>query len=55
MARVQDKVNVKSMIDLVPVKKDMLCYVQDVRADCHVVLWKVRLVGEGIKRREVVV
>ena len=32
VARDQDGVDVKSMIDLVLVKKDMLCYVQDVRA-----------------------
>ena len=46
------------------VKKDMLRYVQDVRAvggmgrglsDHHVVLCKVRLVGAWTKRREVVV
>ena len=52
------------MIDLELVKKNMLCYVQDVRAvrgmgrslsDRHVVLCKVRLVGPWIKRREVVV
>ena len=45
-------------------KKDILCYVQDVRAvremgrglaDHHVVLCKVRLVGAWVKRREVVV
>ena len=51
------------MIDLVLVKKDMLCFVQDVRAwrgigrgisDYHVVLCKVRLVGTRIKRRVVV-
>ena len=51
------------MIDLVLVKKAMLCYVQDVRAvrgmgrglsDHHVVLCKVRLVGTWIKRRKVV-
>ena len=44
----------KSMIDLVLVKRDMLPYVQDVRAvrgmerglsDHHVLLYKVRLVG----------
>ena len=28
----QDRVKVNSMIDLVLVKKDMLCFVQDVRA-----------------------
>ena len=32
VARVQEGVEVKSMIDLVLVKKDMLHYVQDVRA-----------------------
>ena len=50
------------MIDLVLVKRDMLRFVQDVRAvtgigqaisDHHVVLYKVRLVGTWIKRREV--
>ena len=49
------------MIDLVLVKKDMLCYVQYMRAvrgmrrglsDHHVVLCKVMLVGAWIKRRE---
>ena len=53
MARGQDGVEVKNMIDLV--KKDMLGFVQDVRAvrgmrrsisDHHVVLRKVRLVGD---------
>ena len=48
------------MIDVVLLKKDMLHYVQDVRAvrgmgrdllDHHVVLCKVRLVGVWIKRR----
>ena len=52
------------MIDLVLVKKDMLCYVQGMRAvrgmgrgfsDHHVVLCKVRSVGVWIKRRDVVV
>ena len=47
---------IKSMIDLVLVKRDMLRYVQDVRAmrgignglsDHHDVLCKVRLVGWG--------
>ena len=51
MARGQDGVEVKNMIDLVLVKKDMLGYVQDVRAvsgmvqdlsDNYVVLCKVR-------------
>ena len=32
VARTQDRVEVKSMIDLVLVKKDMLSYVQDMRA-----------------------
>ena len=51
----QDGVEVKSMIDLVLVEKDMLHYVQDVRevgeglSDHHVVLFKVRLVGAWIK------
>ena len=63
VARGQYGVEVKSMIDLVLGKKDMLCFVQDVRAvremgrgitDHHVVLCKVRLVGAWIKRREVV-
>ena len=31
VARGQDGVEIKSMIDLVLVKRDMLCYVQDVR------------------------
>ena len=52
-----------SMIDLVMVKKDMLRYVQDVKAvremgrdllDHHVILCKVRLVGTWIKKKEVV-
>ena len=52
------------MIDLVLLKRDMLRYVQDVRAvtgigrgfsDNHVVLCKIRLVGTWIKIREVVV
>ena len=63
VARGQDRVEVKSMIDLVQGKKDMLHFVQDVRAvrgmgrgisDHHVVLCKVRLVGVRIKKREVV-
>ena len=54
VARGRDSVEIKSMIDLVLVKRDMLCYVQDVRAvremghslsDHYVVLFKVRLVG----------
>ena len=59
----QDGVQVKSMIDLVLVKKDMLRLVQDVRAvrgmgrsisDLDVVLCKIWLVGAQIMRREVV-
>ena len=55
MARDQDGIEIKSMIDLVLVKKDMLHNVQDARAvrgmgrglsDHHVVLCKVMLVGE---------
>ena len=51
------------MIDLIPVKKDMMCYVQDVRAvkgmgigllDHHVVLCEVRLVGARIMWKEIV-
>ena len=53
MARGQNVVEVKSMIDQVLLKKDMLCFVQDVRAmrgmgrgisDHHIILGKVRLV-----------
>ena len=64
MARDQDGVEIKSMKYLVQVKKDMLRYVQDVRAvrgmerglsDHHVVLYKVGLVGAWIRRRELVV
>ena len=64
VARVQDRVEIKSMIDVVLVKKDILHYGQDVRAvrrmgrglsDHHFVMCKVRLVGEWIERREVVV
>ena len=63
VTRGQDRVEVKSMIDLVLVKRDILNYMQDVRAfrgmgkglsDHHVVLCKVRLVGAWIKRQEVV-
>ena len=51
------------MIDLVLVKKNMLCFKQDVGvvrgmgcglSDHHIVLCKVSLVGTWIKRREVV-
>ena len=54
----QDGVAIKSMIDLVLVKRDILRYVQDVRmvrgmgrclSDHHVVMCKVRLVGAWIK------
>ena len=64
VARGQDGVEIKSMIDLVLVKRNMLGYVQDVRtvrgmgrslSDNHAVLCKVRLVRTWIKRREVVV
>ena len=63
VTRGQERVEVKCMIDLVLVKRDMLRYVQDVRtmrgmgqglSDHHMVLCKVRLVGPSIKRREVV-
>ena len=63
VARSQDGVEVKIMIDLILVKKDMLHFVQDVRAvrgvgrgisDHHVILCKVRLVGTWIKRRKIV-
>ena len=51
------------MIDLVLVKRDILRYVQNVKAvrgmrrglsDHHLALCKVRLVGAWIKKREVV-
>ena len=54
MARGQDRVEVKSMVDLLSVKKDMPHYVKDVRsvgvmgrglADHNPLLFKVRLVG----------
>ena len=54
VARGQDGAEVKSMMDLVLVKRDILQYVQDVRlvsgmgqllSDHHVILCKVRLVG----------
>ena len=57
----QDGVDIKSMINLELVKRDMLRYVKgEVRgmgrglSDHHVVRFKVRLVGAWIKRREVV-
>ena len=64
VAKGQDGVKVKSMIDLMLVKKDMLHYVQDVWAvrrlgqglsDHHVIVCKVKLVGAWIKSREVVI
>ena len=57
VARGRDGVEIKSMIDLVLVKRDMLQYVHNVRemgrglSDHHVVLCKVRLAGAWIKRR----
>ena len=62
VARVHDIVEVKSMKDLVLVKKDMLHYVQDVRAvrgmgrnlsDHHIVVCKVGLVEALTTRKEV--
>ena len=64
VARGRGGVEIKSIIDLVLAKRDMLRYVQDVRAvravgrclsNHQVVLCKVRLVGAWTKRREVVV
>ena len=61
VARGQDGVEVKSMIDLELVKKDMLHFVQDVRAvrgmgqsisNHQVLLCKVRVMGTWIKRGE---
>ena len=53
-ARGQDGVEIKSMIDLVLVKKDMLKYEQDVRMvrgmECE-----IRLLRAWIKRRDVVI
>ena len=63
VARGQDGVEVKIMIDKVLVNRDRLRYVQNVRAvrgigqgliDHHVVICKVRLVGAWIKREVVV-
>ena len=54
VVRGKDGVKIKSMIDLVLVKRDMVRYVQDVRAVIgigrdlsypHVVLCKIRVVG----------
>ena len=60
--RGQDGVEVKSRIDLVLMKNEMLSCGQEVRAvrlmglsDHYFVLHKVGLVGGWIKRREVVV
>ena len=64
VARGQGGVEVRSMIDLVLGKRDMLHYVQDVRvvrgierglSDHHVVMCKVRLVEAWIKMGEGVV
>ena len=63
VARGQNRLEIKSMIDLVLVKEEMLCFVQDARAvrgmgrgisDHHIVLCKLRLVGTWIKRKKVV-
>ena len=60
----QEGVEIKSMIDLVLVKRDVLRYVQDVMAvrgigrgfsDHNVVLYKVKLVEVWIKMGELVV
>ena len=60
VAKGQGRVEIKSILDLVLVKRDMLRYIQDVRvvrgmgcglSDQHVVLCKVRLVGGWIKKR----
>ena len=57
VARGRDDMEIKSMIDLVLVKRDMLRYLQDVRvvrgmerdlSNHYVVLCKVRLVGAWI-------
>ena len=59
----QDGVKIKSMIDPVLVRRDMLQYVQDVKmvrrmgrglSDHHVVPHEVRLVESGIRWREAV-
>ena len=64
VAEGRESVEIKSMIDLMMVKKAMRRYVQDVRpvrgmgrglSDHHVVLCKSRLVGAWIKRRGVLV
>ena len=64
VAKGREGVEIKSKIDVVLVKRNMLLYVQDVRAvrgigrgllDHYVVLCKVRLVEAWIKRGEVVV
>ena len=63
MARGQNGVGLKSLIELVLVKKDMFRFAQDVKAgrrmgrgisNRHVVLCKVRLVGIWVKRRQLV-
>ena len=61
VARGQEGVEIKSLIDLVLVKRDMLRYGRVVSgmerglSDHHVVLCKVVLVGALNKKREVVV
>ena len=63
VARGRDAMEIKSMIDLLLMKRDVLRYMQDVRAvrgmgrglsDHYVLLCKIKLVGAWIKRREVV-
>ena len=63
VARIQDGVEVVSVVDLLLVKRDLPHYMQNVMvvkgmgrspSDQHVVLGKFRLVGARIKRREVV-
>ena len=63
MAKGQDGVESKSLIDLVLLRRDMLRYAQDVRAvrgmgrglsDHHVLLCKFWLVVAWIKKRKVV-
>ena len=60
VAGVQDGEEIKSMIDLVLMKRDILRYMQDVRAvremrqdlsDHYIVLCKVRLVAAWIEKR----
>ena len=62
VARGQYGVEMKSIIDLVLLKRDMLRYVQDVMvvrgmglglSDPYVVPFKIRLIGAWIKRRDI--